>query len=321
MPSRSREANPTGPYSLGAPNVPSITIPIAGMRRNAVYQPLNLRSEVSQSEVSEEEFKIMQSRCQAQMATDRSDTWQYQERYNAQAVLDFMYLGPFSVLKDIEFLKEHDITMVVLVRDARLMASKAQIAERAATEIGLELCYAYINGMQGLIHELPQIFGAINSHLVRFYREHEGAGQCRGKVLVTCESGNGRSAAVVAAYIMLMFGCDLVHAIQYIMVQRFCVNFDDDIKHMLRTWQGILQAKRAVTRSRSQEPPRSDDKMNKRGRDEEDTEMLDDDNERFRGRESHAPFADVQRTQTMIGLPDDFASSHLIHDQTIHDVQ
>ncbi|KAL9032099.1 MAG: hypothetical protein Q9214_008109, partial [Letrouitia sp. 1 TL-2023] len=67
-----------------------------------------------------------------------------------------------------------------------------------------------------------------------------------GKVLVFCETGNDRSAAVVAAYILAMFDMDIVKAIQIVQAQRFCASFNDAMRKLLETWEEMLKARRDV---------------------------------------------------------------------------
>lgn len=66
-------------------------------------------------------------------------------------------------------------------------------------------------------------------------------------MLVCCETGNERSAALVAAYMMTMYeDADLVRTLQFIHYRRFCTNFDDDIKFLLRSYGDIVAARRMV---------------------------------------------------------------------------
>ena len=80
--------------------------------------------------------------------------------------------------------------------------------------------------------------------------DNDGSGSGGGKVLLFCESGNGRSAAVAAAYVMTMFDTDLTRALQFVSGQRFCANFDDETKFLLKSYEDILVARRSVNRSR-----------------------------------------------------------------------
>ena len=62
-----------------------------------------------------------------------------------------------------------------------------------------------------------------------------------------CESGNERSAGVVAAYLMeTHVDVDFIKAMQLVQAQRFCANFDDALKRLLQGYWDILCAKREV---------------------------------------------------------------------------
>jgi serine/threonine/tyrosine-interacting protein len=98
----------------------------------------------------------------------------------------------------------------------------------------------------------------INTHVARHRLhalQHTGR-PALGKALVFCESGNEKAAAVVAAYLMeTLADFDHVKAMQVCQAQRFCVNFDDTLKNMLRSYCDILQAQRSVASSNSASAP------------------------------------------------------------------
>jgi hypothetical protein len=58
------------------------------------------------------------------------------------------------------------------------------------------------------------------------------------------------SPPLVAAYVMFMFGQEMLDAINFVSVQRFCANFDDEAKGALLTWQELNKASVAVARRR-----------------------------------------------------------------------
>lgn len=124
-----------------------------------------------------------------------------------------------------------------------------------------------------------------------------------GKVLVYCETGNDRSAAVVAAYILAMFDMDMVKAIQIVQAQRFCASFDDATRQLLETWGEMLRARRDVMgedQDSGRMPPMRNSAPNrssKRTFDQADegamdVDVLDEDAQEAGGREGRAPFQD-----------------------------
>ena len=183
--------------------------------------------------------------------------WKYEQRRMAQQVLPFLYLGPASAAKDRNFLQKEGITMVIAVRNT-MSAQARLLGSKAAQELGLETMMIDVAGNQELIAAFPRAIEAINSHLSAMYRQEQirrtqavAAGQgdlqsMSGKVLVFCESGNERSATLVAAYIMAMYSTDLVKAIQIVQAQRFAVAFDDSLRNLLSTYEMILKAKRDI---------------------------------------------------------------------------
>ena len=119
----------------------------------------------------------------------------------------------------------------------------------------------------------------------------------RGKVLITCETGNDRSAALAAAYIMAVFGKDMITAVQFISIQRFCCTFDEDIKRKLQSWEDILRARSQVA-SHATTPQNAmhtkrhiEDCSNEEDVDVRDSFTLDHD--RFEGRGAFVPFVDM----------------------------
>ena len=186
--------------------------------------------------------------------------WRYEQRRMAQQILPFLYLGPMSAAKDRNFLQSEGITMVMAVRNT-MSAQARLLGSKAAQELGLDMKMVDVAGNQELIAAFPKAIEGINSHLSAMYRQDQfrrtqarAPGQAEvqsmpGKVLVFCESGNERSATLVAAYIMAMYSTDLVKAIQIVQAQRFAVAFDDSLRNLLLTYEMILKAKRDVVQA------------------------------------------------------------------------
>ena len=203
--------------------------------------------------------------------------WKYNDRRKAQCILPFLYLGPFPTAKDGAFLRSEGITMVVAIRNT-LSAQANLLTSKTAEKLGVEAATVDVRGNQELIAAFPRATNLINAHLSRLYQhdvdrylaQHNSLhrplqlpqqfplspfrASTPGKVLLYCESGNERSAAVAAAYVMDMYALDLVGAIQLLQNQRFCVGFDDDMKNLLYAYADLLVAKRDVARSRAVTP-------------------------------------------------------------------
>lgn len=288
-----RESTPVAPYTLGSPSAPLISIPVAGGRQLTKDGDIAPRSTFCLSPspiqaavcgLSPEDLETVMPRQSATASTDMSESWEYERRWKAQPILDCLYLGPTAAVKDLDFMRNSQITLVVIIRDSRMKNTKAQVAERISGELGFKIRYAYVDGTQALIHDIPSLIDDINQHILSVHRSTDGAR--RGAVLISCESGNGRSAAVAAAYLMQLYGQDVISVVQFIILQRFCVNFDEDIKQMLTTWAELLKAR--ISALSCDLPSRV-----KRRRDDDITDQeMEEDGQRFTGRENFVPFID-----------------------------
>lgn len=165
--------------------------------------------------------------------------WSYKMRREAHAILDFLYLGPSAAARDRAFLQQEGITMLLAARDSRMAQARLLSVDRLAAELGLAAHHVDVfeDRRLELIQALPGVVHAINAHML---------GGPNRKVLVFCETGNERSAAIVAAYIMTLYAINLIQAMQFVSARRFCVNFDDETKQMLKAYGDILQAQRDV---------------------------------------------------------------------------
>ncbi|KAI6784798.1 Serine/threonine/tyrosine-interacting protein-like protein [Emericellopsis cladophorae] len=309
---------PSAPYSRRAPSPPALEVRYPLMRRRAgsesqfVLVPSYENADAGQ--LTAEDLSIITGNETRLIAENKSADWRYEDRRKAQRVLDFLYVGPVTAIRDLQFLQNEGITMIIIVRNTRL---PSRSLEMASQQLGIVGEYVEVMGTQQLIHNLPKTISTINQHLLHVYRSQ--AHQCtldgemvvdpatfkRGKVLVTCESGNELSPAIVAAYIMAVYGNSFESAVQFIVVQRFCVSIDASLKQMLCTWGGILNARAVVSRDRGpvgSEVGARPIKTAKRAihdtispedhtPDQDKSHMQD--QERFCGREAFAPFHDV----------------------------
>ncbi|KAF1830115.1 FMI2 protein [Decorospora gaudefroyi] len=228
--------------------------------------------------------------------------WAYERRRQAQMILPWLYLGPMIAAKDKAFLVREGITMVVAVR---AQPNSMMGAMQAAGNVCIEAGSIEASNFYSLTPKFAETTRMINRHVARV-RQHslEKMGEATlGKVLVFCESGNEKSAAVVAAYLMeTLNNINHIKAMQICQAQRFCVNFDDTLKNILRAYWDIIAARRSIAASIAQAPqphgPASSTK-HKRGiehtRDDDDVDMGDgmetSDALRFAGRDV-TPFQD-----------------------------
>jgi serine/threonine/tyrosine-interacting protein len=226
--------------------------------------------------------------------------WKYEHRRTAQSILPFLFLGPSAASRDIEYIKNNGITLLLAIRNTATAQARLLSGAKTANELGIASDHVDVEGNQQLIAAFPKAVKLINDHLIHMYNlQQSGATQMSGKVLVFCESGNERSASVIAAYIMATFSMDMVQAIQFIQSQRFCVAFDDGLKLLLQSYEQLLRARSSVALAKVITPGLVNNQSvtTKRGRDdyadEDNVDIdMDDDIARFGNRSTFAPFVD-----------------------------
>ena len=181
--------------------------------------------------------------------------WNYEQRWAAQAILPFLYLGPTSVIRDASFLQQHGITMILRIRLVLTSGSKSW--DVAVANPAIEITTIDVEGMQDLIAAFPRGIEIINAHMSKLFNNGQQplvtsgplTNPPYGAVLVCCETGNERSPCMIAAYLMAMYAIHFVKAIQIVQAQRFSATIDEESKNILHTYHSILEAQRNVIRS------------------------------------------------------------------------
>jgi serine/threonine/tyrosine-interacting protein len=190
--------------------------------------------------------------------------WRYEFRREAQQLLPHLYLGPLSAAKNTEWIQANQITLLLAVRSnmtARARRLVSQIPGVRYESIDVAANHELISQFQRAqelidshyVAALPaesqaQLSVPLDGRALRTFQEQwlqtHGDIPPGGRTLVFCESGNERSAAVAAAYIMQHLGGTTVQAIQMVQARRFCVCYDDTIKWMLTSYEPIWKARR-----------------------------------------------------------------------------
>jgi len=126
--------------------------------------------------------------------------WSYEDRRRAQDVAPFIALGPISAARSAAYLQEVGITLLLAIRqqrpyEARIMSAAADVVQG----LGIEIQQIDVTNLQNLRSVLSLTVSSMANHLAtapaRFNK--------LGKILVACETGNERSAAVVAAFLVV----------------------------------------------------------------------------------------------------------------------
>ncbi|KAL2267009.1 hypothetical protein VTJ83DRAFT_4286 [Remersonia thermophila] len=201
-----------------------------------------------------------------QTARDASAGWRYESRRAAQQVTDFLWLGPASCVRDRAWVESAGVTLVVCARDARFAAANANAnatsgsggvvlaggagggegmlvagVKRAVAGMGIAVEGLDVADGRELVGAFSVAAEVVNRHMLEVAAQ--SGGTRRGCVLLVCETGNDRSAAVAAAYLMTVYGLDMVAAVQFLQLCRFCVALGDDLKFRLRAYEDILRAR------------------------------------------------------------------------------
>lgn len=226
--------------------------------------------------------------------------WKYHMRREAQMILPFLYLGPWACLRDRVWLDREGFTLLLAIRDQRLAHARLISGQRAATELGIETYAVDVANNQELITALPRVIHLINNH-ISTPANAQSRNSSRRKVLLFCETGNGPSALVLVAYLMVMFNLEFSQALQTAHLQRFCIDMDEQAKLILSSFESILTAKRDVESSRrmaSANPGLATMATTNKKRyfeppnDMEDSMDMDSHESLFSGRRGTAPFQD-----------------------------
>ncbi|RMZ90820.1 hypothetical protein DV736_g1957, partial [Chaetothyriales sp. CBS 134916] len=183
--------------------------------------------------------------------------WNYESRRSVQPVLPFLLIGPSNMARDQSFVESAGITFLLAVRSAHTVSKHPRYLDpsRFPSASGLATAIFDLDTPYELITNVRPVVKAINDHLEASCIQalERCPANIRAKVLVFCETGNERSAVVVAAYLMIVYGIKAIHAIQVVQSQRFCINVDDGMKHMLLSLEDIIRAERGVAASHTEQ--------------------------------------------------------------------
>ena len=317
----------TAPWSFRPPSPPPITVlPIVTSERSLADLDSSYRT-IDSTFLSPADLAVIAAdeTVDDEEAADHpfdslppnNQDWKYEKRWQAQAVLRFLYLGPTAVARNKEWLHETGITKVVVMRHQTQAAHRMRTFDSICEELGITAEYFYGTTKWDIIDQFPILIRIINDHLIDFHRRLKGDGMTAvvdggspprktGRVLVVCESGNDWAPPVVAAYLMAMYGLSAVAAIKRVTLRRFSSTFNQETKRMLSSWEDIVQARRAVAQALQTESTQGNldealvARPNKRSIvDTMDVDVIENpnsfelDKDRYEGREAFMPFTDA----------------------------
>ncbi|RUS28022.1 protein-tyrosine phosphatase-like protein, partial [Jimgerdemannia flammicorona] len=146
--------------------------------------------------------------------------WRYEMRREMQEILPGLFLGPYSVSKQLQLLQSVGITHVLGLLDRSESSILRVHYPDQLSYLSLEVSDS---PLQNLIPYFPQAKAFIDNAL-----------QQGGKALVYCNGGISRSPAFVVAYVMETLGMDYDQAYQFVQNRRFCMNPNEAFKSQLK---------------------------------------------------------------------------------------
>ncbi|KAF2430166.1 hypothetical protein EJ08DRAFT_649954 [Tothia fuscella] len=237
-------------YVFRMPTPPRIVIPpITGW--NHVDTEWELGSIVSQPDAATNIDFLDADDCKQLIMAKSTSSWNYTNRREAQAILPFLYLGPYAVARNKAFLQEEKITMVLGIIPPNVNPTTLTVGpSKAANELGILSQTIMVSQDRELISVFPQASRTINAHLREMHNRavlNPQGGIPEGKVLLYCSTGCDHSAGVAAAYLVENFtAVDYIKACQICSKRRFCCSFEDNLKQSLRSYGDLVAAKRSV---------------------------------------------------------------------------
>ncbi|KAJ5359612.1 uncharacterized protein N7496_012025 [Penicillium cataractarum] len=159
--------------------------------------------------------------------------WSYEMRREAQPILPFLSLGPYSCLRDLESLRSQGFTLLLAIRNRQSAHARLVSGDKAATQLGIKADTIDVLDNQELISAFPRAIRRINDHLAGMDDNNHS-------------DLNSPMAGTPIAYIMVMLNLDAVRATHAVQQHRFCVSIEDPMRRILAAFESILMAKRDV---------------------------------------------------------------------------
>ncbi|KAF8472145.1 hypothetical protein BDZ91DRAFT_791154 [Kalaharituber pfeilii] len=178
--------------------------------------------------------------------------WKYEYRREAQQMVPWLWLGPVAATRNKEWLAARGITLLLAVRSPMTAKRKAngRLRDRR-TPFAASNSRPSFDPSAPLTPQSTTTPSFTNTSPRPPYRgccrqPHHCPLRLPRSTLVFCESGNEKSAVVVASYLMQHFGASVIQAVQIVQGKRFSVGFDDSMKFALTAYEPIWRSWREV---------------------------------------------------------------------------
>src|SRR5205814_10247217 len=135
-------------YEWRVPSPPHIVVPATPLNELSLNIPLGIN--VHDKEISNLDFLKTVTNGNY-VAENRTCEWEYSWRRKAQMILPFIDLGPSSAARDVEYLKNNNITLLLAIRSTTSAQARLLDGSKVAREIGIESGTIDVMGNQELI--------------------------------------------------------------------------------------------------------------------------------------------------------------------------
>lgn len=178
-------------------------------------------------------------------------------RRECQKIIEGLWLGPFTVSKSLDVLRDLKITHIVCIRDLKEAFS---VKPRFPDLFQYLVLDVEDSEEQNLIRLFPQAKTFIDNAI-----------QSGGNVLVHCNGGISLSPAFVVMFVMQQYGMSWEDALHAVQNRRYCISPNGGFLTQIKEYEAIYRAKNAVAAFGVQHTP-----VARRKREESDDEEEDD---------------------------------------------
>jgi serine/threonine/tyrosine-interacting protein len=183
-------------------------------------------------------------------------TWKYGDRYHAQQVVDHVWIGPMSVVRNQQFLVDNNIRVLISLLSPQINQFTSRRVYEQSSEfkwITVSLAEDPSTSNQLAVAQFEKIVALIDE------AQHAGIDS-----LIFCETGNEKSASALAAYLIYSRDMSAVEALQCVQAHRFCIVPNNTATFHLQTFEDLCRSFRqslAVSSAGSNKRHLNDDQL------------------------------------------------------------
>ncbi len=147
--------------------------------------------------------------------------WQYEDRHSCQEIIEGVFLGPSTVIRDSNCLAQQKITHIILARSEH---EKSFLKPREHLS---QITYHIIE-----IEDSP-IASCMTSFSKFLDLMNQITATPNNRILIAGMTGMNRSASLLGVYVMQKFFVSVNDAIEYMISRRRCVSISQNVKRQM----------------------------------------------------------------------------------------